>query len=67
MKQGPCWECPERTPGCHGSCPRYQEWKAPLEKMREEKIKGRIADGALIDGTKKRNRQWLRKKGAWTK
>ena len=67
MKQGPCWECPDRAPGCHGSCERYKEWKAPLEKYRDEKNKSRIADGALIDGTNKRNRPWLRKKGAWTK
>lgn len=29
---GPCSrDCPDRTPGCHGTCPRYKEWVAKRE------------------------------------
>ena len=37
----PCKGCPDRYPGCHGSCEKYKEWsdlyhaeKAHLEKAR---------------------------------
>ena len=29
----PCKDCPDRVPGCHGSCGRYKEWKQRLDEL----------------------------------
>lgn len=29
----PCKDCPDRVPGCHGSCDRYKEWKQRLDEL----------------------------------
>lgn len=29
----PCKDCPDRIPGCHGSCDRYKKWKERLEEV----------------------------------
>lgn len=29
----PCKDCPDRIPGCHGSCDRYKEWKQRLDEL----------------------------------
>lgn len=33
----PCRDCTERTPGCHGKCGRYSEYKAKVEEQRHVK------------------------------
>ena len=34
----PCRNCPDRNPGCHDQCERYQEYRAwAQEKNRTEK------------------------------
>ena len=36
-----CRDCPNRFPGCHGSCQSYIEWKTEHEKEKKETIKKR--------------------------
>ena len=33
----PCTECSERHTACHDSCPKYHEWKAEAQKVKEAK------------------------------
>ena len=32
---GPCKDCRDRKLLCHGSCKKYQDFKAKLERLRE--------------------------------
>ena len=32
----PCKDCKERFPACHSHCNRYKEWRAKLDKLKEE-------------------------------
>ena len=35
-KDVPCKkDCPDRTPGCHDGCEKYQEWRKKLDEIRE--------------------------------
>ena len=27
----PCYDCPERKPGCHGNCDRYKAWRTKAD------------------------------------
>lgn len=41
-----CKDCPNRHPGCHGSCNKYQEQKAEYdETMSEVKEKRGVSQG----------------------
>ena len=31
-----CYQCPDRFPGCHGSCEKYLAQKAELEETKAE-------------------------------
>lgn len=31
----PCKDCPNRHPGCHGSCEKYQIWRKEWEQLKE--------------------------------
>ena len=33
----PCTDCSERHTACHDNCPKYHEWKAELQKVKEAK------------------------------
>ena len=39
MLKGPCKDCPDRTPGCHGKCEKYLDYRARLDAMKEEERK----------------------------
>lgn len=32
----PCKDCKERYSACHSHCNRYKEWRAELDKLKEE-------------------------------
>lgn len=32
----PCRKCKDRYPACHSHCDRYKEWRADLDKRKEE-------------------------------
>ncbi len=34
-----CRDCPDRKPGCHGSCETYKQQKQEYEQTKEEKMK----------------------------
>lgn len=36
MKDSPCKDCPNRTPGCHGTCDGYKEFRATLDTISEK-------------------------------
>ena len=42
-----CNQCPDRTPGCHGSCERYKQQKAELEATKEEHNKQKAIQAGL--------------------
>jgi hypothetical protein len=33
----PCAECSERHTACHDNCPKYKEWKAEMQKVKDKK------------------------------
>ena len=35
----PCKDCKDRYIGCHDKCVLYAEWKAEIERVKEEKRK----------------------------
>ena len=37
MINPPCKDCPDRTPGCHGSCERYREFRAQQVELANKK------------------------------
>lgn len=39
LDKAPCLDCPDREPGCHGKCEKYQTWLEPIIKAREERLK----------------------------
>ena len=34
-----CYGCPDRTPGCHGSCEEYKAWRAEYDAQKAEGMK----------------------------
>lgn len=45
----PCLDCPDREPGCHGKCEKYQTWLEPIIKAREERLRNNKARGYDVD------------------
>jgi hypothetical protein len=39
LKQGPCFKCQDRAPGCHSTCEKYLKYKADreVEVLRERR------------------------------
>lgn len=60
MKDSPCHHCDKRFPACHGSCADFKEWRAPLDKMSEDKAKKRITDEVASNGRQRRYRETRR-------
>ena len=62
-KQPPCNGCPDRRAGCHGACPKYQEFRTEHEaeraRIRQTVIRERDYDDfkiKTVDTTKRRLR-----------
>lgn len=34
MRKSPCKDCPDREPGCHAKCEKYQTWRHELDQVR---------------------------------
>ena len=49
-------KCPERHPGCHGSCNRFKDWKCEYyrDKTKQFKAKRKQRD---IDGVLSKNKE----------
>ena len=56
----PCLGCKERYPACHAKCPLYDKYMEPRRALQAEKVRDRIADEVLIDGTRRRNKRWIK-------
>lgn len=53
----PCTrDCPDRIPGCHGSCEKYKTWKAEIE-ARNQAIKQSRGPDVTTAASKSRNRR----------
>lgn len=37
--RGPCLDCPDRHPGCHGKCEAYLGWVAENRRKRQDEWK----------------------------
>lgn len=58
-----CYKCPDRTPGCHGSCEKYLAWKKEQDEQKEQIRRQKLsvaADGVIADGFRKRKQEWRR-------
>jgi hypothetical protein len=58
----PCKGCPDRYPGCHDHCPRYAEYKAEREAIREQRNLEFATQGILLQRQTGIQRQWLLKR-----
>ena len=63
-----CWCCPDRMPGCHGSCDKYKaekaEYEATMEKQNKQKAIQAGLDASLyasVERTAKRTNYRERK------
>lgn len=62
-KVNPCYDCPDRVPGCHGVCSKYIEWtQARAELARLTDRRHDEADAFRINGHLKA-RENRKKKG----
>lgn len=43
-----CYQCPDRFPGCHGSCEKYIQQKADFDKVKAEARKKKDIEAGLI-------------------
>lgn len=59
--KAPCHNCPERHPGCHGKCEKYQAWKAERNKITDVKYRENDEKNALFtvhrNGLKRRSKK----------
>lgn len=44
----PCWKCPERKVGCHGTCEKYAAYKKWWEQKREARSEEYMAADAAV-------------------
>ncbi len=56
----PCVDCAERHTACHDNCPKYHDWKAEVEKIKEAK-KTYLEDRQQAYEEQKRRNRWGRK------
>lgn len=61
-----CRRCTERHIGCHGTCERYLEQRAEMDRIRAEQRKKELVREAIISrvieasdkSKKKKNKRW---------
>lgn len=53
----PCTDCAERHTACHDKCPKYQEWKAEAEKVKQQR-KSYMDERQQIYEEQKRRSRW---------
>lgn len=62
-----CYECPDRTPECHGSCERYKAYRAEIdaknaECMRKYELNYNLSAQRFDNWKKATNRRLYRSK-----
>jgi hypothetical protein len=50
----PCFNCPDRVPGCHGQCEKYLQWKRDIGSFTEDEKRARKQDRLEMTVTKQR-------------
>lgn len=58
VSQAPCKNCEERHLNCHDDCPKYKEWQAFHEKVKEnERKQNRLYDWGFREAFRGRNKR----------
>lgn len=60
--KGPCYNCDNRTAGCHGSCIKYMDWKQRQEALNNAINEQKAKEGMIYADLKKRQRNYGRGK-----
>lgn len=56
--RAPCKDCPERHPGCHGTCERgYREWRAMYEAAKARERRGVEATHMIVEAIQKNKKR----------
>lgn len=60
----PCINCPDRFPGCHAQCVRYDEYRKSYDKIvaAQRVYTAHVADSVLIDTAHRSSKKYHRKK-----
>lgn len=45
--QGPCKDCRDRAPGCHGQCEKYKEYRQELAEYKTKMSRARAWENIL--------------------
>ena len=53
----PCRGCADRTPGCHGGCERYGEFRRQVEHVNHEIVMLKRGDPGLSEARLKASRE----------
>lgn len=60
-KSTPCYQCSERSIGCHALCPKYAEYSARNEiakrKDHDEKLMDTICYNMAVEASKRRKKR----------
>ena len=62
MRGAPCKDCADRKLGCHGNCPKYQEFKAYCDLVNEKRLQKNLADQYQLDKALKGKKLWNKRK-----
>lgn len=60
MTKGPCYECEDRSVGCHSKCEKYKQWAEERREVNAKITKERNIDALVIGhvvGTIRRNKK----------
>ena len=50
----PCKDCPDRYPGCHSKCPKYQQFKVENKKRKQAEQEQRRRDDVMYASIRRR-------------
>lgn len=62
-KQNPCYECPNRYPGCFADCEQYKAWKAERDALKIKMVKARNQESRITHYTVDMRRKSKRRNG----
>ena len=62
----PCYECPDRTIGCHGDCEKYEDYTTERIELKKEIGRmtriDRAPEALMINGVQRRRKKYSGKK-----
>lgn len=62
MKQ-PCYNCPDRTLGCHGQCERYAEYRTECDRIKAIRKVESDTNDAILEARRRRTGPYKWNKG----